>query len=126
MLFYTRRTYRRLARQVARQVQDYVRSGYEVLGIIGVDGSPSCGVHTTMNMTRAFVQIGGLPETANVADVNAIVRGNAIGGRGLFVTLLREELSARRLDVPFAAHDLLAELDGRSVVSPVDTLTSGR
>jgi predicted secreted protein len=124
MLFYTRRVYRRLARQVANQVQDYLASGFKVLGIIGVDGSPSCGVQTTMDVERAFVDVGRLPQVATAAEVNAIVRRNAIGGRGLFVALLQEELSRRSLHVPFAAHDLMAELEGRGAVSAFDTLTS--
>jgi hypothetical protein len=124
MVFYTRHVYRRLARQVANQIQDYLASGFEVLGVIGVDGSPSCGMQTTMNLERAFVQVGRLQPVATVADVNAIVRSNAIGGRGLFVALLEEELRRRSLTVPFAAHDLMAELEGRRFVSAVDTLTS--
>jgi predicted secreted protein len=124
MLFYTRREYRKLARQVANQIQDYLASGFEVLGVIGVDGSPSCGLQTTMNLERAFVQVGRLQPVATAADVTAIVRGNAIGGRGLFVALLEKELRRRSLKVPFAAHDLMAELEGRSVVSAFDALTS--
>jgi predicted secreted protein len=124
MVFYTRHVYRRLARQVANQIQDYLASGFEVLGVIGVDGSPSCGMQTTMNLERAFVQVGRLQPVATVADVNAIVRSNAIGGRGLFVALLEEELRRRSLTVPFAAHDLMAELEGRRVVSAFDMLTA--
>jgi predicted secreted protein len=124
MLFYTRRVYRRLARQAASQIQDYLASGFEVLGIIGVDGSPSCGVQTTMNLERAFVQVGRLQPAVTTANVNSIVRRNAIGGRGLFVALLQEELSRRSLNVPFVGHDLMAELEGRRVVSAFDTLTS--
>jgi predicted secreted protein len=124
MLFYTRRVYRRLARHVANQVHDYVASGYTVLGIVGVDGSPSCGVRTTMNMARAFVEVGRLSQGATATDVNAIVRRNAVGGNGLFAALLREELVGRGLNIPFAAHDLLAEVEGRKVVSAFDTLRS--
>jgi predicted secreted protein len=58
MLLYTRRVYRRLARHVANQVQDYVAAGYEVLGIIGVDGSPSCGVQTTRNILAVLLKEG--------------------------------------------------------------------
>lgn len=122
MLLYTRRVYRRMARRVANQVQDYVSSGFEVLGIIGVDASPSCGVQTTMNMERAFVQAAGLAPTATTADINAIVRGNAIAGRGLFVALLQDELARRGLKLPFAAHDLISELEGRTVGSAFEKL----
>ena len=124
MVFYTRHVYRRLARQVANQIQDYLASGFEVLGVIGVDGSPSCGVQKTMNLEHAFVQVGRLQPVATAADVNAIVRRNAIGGRGLFVALLEEELRRRSLNVPFAAHNLMAELEGRRVVSAFDALTA--
>jgi len=36
---------RRLAEEVAAIVQEYIRNGYEVLGVVGVNGSPSCGVN---------------------------------------------------------------------------------
>ncbi len=35
---------RRLAEEAAAIVQEYIRNGYEVLGFVGVNGSPSCGV----------------------------------------------------------------------------------
>jgi hypothetical protein len=58
----------------------YPAFGFEVLGIIGVDASPSCGVPTTMNVERAFVQVGRLGRTATTLDINAIVRGNGPEG----------------------------------------------
>jgi hypothetical protein len=122
MLLWTRLVYRTLARHAAKQVQDYLESGFEVMGIIGVDSSPSCGVQTTINVERAFIQLSRLPQVASTADVNAIVRGTTIDGRGLFVTLLRRELTRRGLHVRFAGHDLLAELDGRKVKSALDAL----
>jgi predicted secreted protein len=124
MLFYTRRVYRRLARQVANQVHDYAVSGFRVLGIIGVDASPSCGVQTTLHVERAFDQIGRLRLTATAADMNAIVRANVIGGRGLFVAALQDELSRRGLEIPFSAHDLIAELEGRARGAAFEQLVS--
>ncbi|MDK2463435.1 MAG: hypothetical protein QI223_01485 [Candidatus Korarchaeota archaeon] len=35
---------RRIASEVAEVVGEYLRNGYEVLGFVGVNGSPSCGV----------------------------------------------------------------------------------
>jgi hypothetical protein len=77
-----------------------------------------------MDVKRAFWQVGRLPQAATAADVNAIVRGNAIDGRGLFVAFLRDELTRRGLEVPLAAHDLIAELEGRTAVSALEKLTS--
>ena len=50
---YTRLAYARLARGVAREIADYQRSGYEVVGVIGVGSSPSCGVSHTLDMAQS-------------------------------------------------------------------------
>ncbi len=39
----TKRVFGKIARQIAREIKDYLDSGFEVVGIVGVDGSPSCG-----------------------------------------------------------------------------------
>ena len=36
-----------IAEEIAREVGIYVDAGYEVSALVGVDGSPSCGVDTT-------------------------------------------------------------------------------
>jgi hypothetical protein len=43
--------------------------------------------------------------------------------RAPWLVKAQEELRHRSLNVPFAAHDLMAELEGRRVVSAFDTLT---
>jgi predicted secreted protein len=113
LLWYTRWVYRNLARQIADQIEDYLSSGFTVVGIVGVDGSPSCGVHQTLDAKRSLDLLGRLPETAHAQDVNTIVQGCVTVGRGSFIELLRKELERRRLKVPFLAHDLIAELQGR-------------
>ena len=35
---------RELAEQTAEQVGEFARCGYEIVGLVGVDGSPTCGV----------------------------------------------------------------------------------
>jgi uncharacterized protein YbbK (DUF523 family) len=120
-LLYTKIVYRRLAKGVARQIGDYLASGYSVAGVVGVDGSPSCGVHTTMELRRAFDRIASLnidPATAH--QMNAIVRRCQVSGRGLFIGALRRELQrqgaaggGKGIAMAFRAHDLIAELDGK-------------
>ncbi|GBF35608.1 hypothetical protein DCCM_4737 [Desulfocucumis palustris] len=36
-----------IIKPITYQLLDYVKNGYKVIGIIGVDGSPSCGVNLT-------------------------------------------------------------------------------
>jgi predicted secreted protein len=114
-LWYTRRVYKKIARQVADQIADYQSSGFTVVGIVGVEGSPSCGVRQTLDAKRSLELVGRLPPAAHAKDVNAIVQACLVEGSGMFVEVLREELERRGLVVPFLAHDLIAELQGRAV-----------
>jgi hypothetical protein len=84
-----------------------------VLGIVGVDGSPSCGVECSLDVRGSFEGLARLGADATSREVNAVVRAAAVPGRGLFVALLQDELQRRRLSVPLLAYDLLAELEGR-------------
>ena len=58
---YTRWVYASIARTVARDVEDYVRSGFEVVGIVGVGASPSCGVCTTLDARRSISAAASCP-----------------------------------------------------------------
>jgi uncharacterized protein YbbK (DUF523 family) len=113
-LWYTRRVYRRLAWEMAAQIRDYLDSGHTVVAVVGIDGSPSCGLHRTLDVRRAceLVACADL-RVVTVADVNAIVSTSLVDGGGLFITALQEALTRRGCRVPFTAHDLMAEMDGR-------------
>jgi predicted secreted protein len=112
-LAYTRWVYRRLARAVAREVAGYQRGGYTVRAIVGVDGSPSCGVGVTLAVGPTLTRLGRLrPETASAEAVREIVKAGEVPGEGLFVASLRAELSRRGLEVPWLAYSLRAEVEG--------------
>lgn len=114
-LMYTRLVYRRLAKQVAREIEDYVKSGFRVAGVVGVDGSPSCGVNVTLRTPEAVDQLARLrSDELSVDAVNACVRAAAAPGQGLFTSALRKELQRRGISVQFSAHDLITELDSAS------------
>jgi predicted secreted protein len=51
---YLRIRYRWLARAVVADIQDYAGNGFEVVGVVGVAGSPSCGVRTTLDLAAAM------------------------------------------------------------------------
>ena len=67
---------RELTDQVVRQLREYRKHGFDVLGIVGVDRSPCCGVNTTSDQDRE------LP------------------GRGVFMTALQTALEEAGLTVP--------------------------
>ena len=67
---------RELSDQVVWQIQEYQKYGFTVLGIVGVDRSPCCGVNTTSDQDRE------LP------------------GRGVFIDAIRVAIEAEGLTVP--------------------------
>jgi hypothetical protein len=67
---------------------------------------------------------GTWPKQLNDQRSGKIVRRTAIGGRGVFVAILQEELARRSLEVPFEAHDLITELEGGRVGSAFEKLVS--
>jgi len=98
---YTRVRYWWLARRVARDIRDYVTAGYEVVGIVGVDDSPSCGVRRTLDVKRALPVIASLDDAVDRETFNArAVRDCLVPGRGFFISALRRALARCSLEVP--------------------------
>ena len=106
---YTRLRYRRIARGVAAQIRDYRRSGYEVAGVVGVGGSPSCGVRTTLDVNGWLDVVGRyrLRELDRRRTNSEAVEANAVPGSGWFIEALARHLPP---EIPLLEHDLLAEL----------------
>ena len=127
-VMWTKVIYRRLARQIARDIADYQRSGIVVAGVVGVGTSPSCGVLNTLDLRSSLEVVAACPAAALSRDVmnERAVIGCHRRGEGLFIKALDRELKRRRLDVPAFEHDLVAELRGRRqqvlVPGPLRTL----
>lgn len=89
---YTCWRYRWLARGVAREIADYSRSGYQVVGVVGVGGSPSCGVWTTLDMARSLQVIANCPlvqlDRHDLNDDAIVARRTE--GAGLLVAALQQ------------------------------------
>lgn len=117
---YTRARYRFLARRVARQIIDYQRSGFDVVGVVGVDASPTCGVTTTLDLDVSLSAVVGCPlarlDRRFMNDT--VVNGSARPGRGLFIEALSGALGRRGARVPLLGHDLRSE-------TPVSPFTAG-
>jgi hypothetical protein len=113
---YTRRAYARLAHGVAREIADYQRSGYEVVGVIGVGSSPSCGVGHTLDMRRSLEVIAACPiARIDRTTVNEqAVAGCRTPGEGIFMHELRRRLDRSGITVPFIEYDIVAEMRGEA------------
>lgn len=71
-----RETCSSLADRLVSEASDYLRNGYEVACILGVEGSPSCSVHS------------------------APTRSGTIPGSGIFFEILVEKLRGANLGIP--------------------------
>jgi predicted secreted protein len=111
---YTWLAYRRLARKVVRDVLAYRAADVDVIGLVGVAASPSCGVHTTLDLHRACDVVASCPlAQIDRAFVNAaVVAGTAKPGSGAFVDLIRDGLRRRGESIDLFEHDQPREIRG--------------
>ena len=108
---YTRLRYALMARQTASEIRDYRRAGYEVVGLVGVAGSPTCGVRTTLDMGSWLEMVGRYrPDELDARRVNAAVVASAEPGRGLFISAVLGRLARSGTTVSLLEHDMLDEL----------------
>jgi hypothetical protein len=101
---YLRIRYRRLARAVAHDVADYIDCGFEVAGVIGVAGSPSCGAGTTLDLEDAVRTLGSCPYRPLTTEWlnEGVIRAAYRPGSGLFLQALGAALMRRHITVPTA------------------------
>ena len=122
LLCSTRLIYWWIARRIAYQVEDYLSSGFTVLGVIGIDGSPSCGVNKTLDIRKAFDQVAHMEINSITAEkVNKAIEC-LVAGTGIFTHALQKQLKNRKIHVPYIAHDLMTEFEGypSNVISHVN------
>lgn len=102
VLRYVRLRFGRHARATVRDIEDYLASGCTVRGVVGVAGSPTCGVYTTLDVPRAAAALAGrhrVPDTAE--SLNATVIDPALRpGCGLFVQELIGAMARRGVEAP--------------------------
>jgi len=80
---------RSLAKQVVDYMQSYEQVGYETVGVLSCDGSPTCGV----TLTSWDENWGGSPVEL---DYNQAL----IEGSGVYIEELKKEIEERGLKVP--------------------------
>jgi predicted secreted protein len=113
-LSYTRSRYRRIAARVANEIQDYTRSGLHVASVVAVDGSPSCGLNSTVGREALFDLMAVTTDALDSAIIARKLTEHLRGGNGIFIAELRSALERRGCAPSFIGHDLLGELRGEA------------
>lgn len=99
-------------------IEDYVRSGFEVVGIVGVGSSPSCSVWNRLDRQRSLEAVAGCP----LARLDRCVMNEEVvaaclsEGEGLFMAAIRNQLRRKHLNVRRYKYDLLCEIRGQPPV----------
>ena len=82
-----------------QEVEALMRGGCQVLGVMGMDGSPNCGVHRTCVGFEGG-ELTGEDEFRRQKD-----RLTMVAGKGVFMEVLEALLAAGGIRVPFLAVD---------------------
>lgn len=91
---------REMLKPYIMQFIDYIRSNYNIVGIIAIDGSPSCGYNKTCSSTKWS---GELSCRENLGEIIKDV--HMIDGKGIFIQELENLLSEYNLNIPIIGFD---------------------
>ncbi len=120
-LWHTKRVYRKIAKEVVREIASYEKNGFEVVGLIGIGGSPTCGVRVTLDLNKidlcANLKLNDL-ERNSFNDL--LYKELLKEGKGLFIEALEIELQNKKRNVKFFEHSLLLERKGDKISSIVN------
>ncbi len=95
-LFY-RENCRKMLKPIIGQVKGYTDAGYEIIGVLGVDGSPSCGVNLTCSGNWAG-------DFSSKEDIEDKVRDlKIIESSGVFIEELKKYFEEYNLEILFVA-----------------------
>ena len=94
-----RESCRQMLKTSIAQLKGFAKAGYQLVGIMGMDGSPNCGVNRTC---QGFS--GGEISVAHIVETQ---RQNLspMPGKGVFMEVLSIMLDEEQLDIPFTAID---------------------
>ena len=85
------------ANEIIYMIEQYIKAGYKVCCIIGIDGSPTCGVNLTA--------LGG---------------GKFINNRGIFMKILEEKLKKKGYSIPMIGARLRSYIELNKFLSDVE------
>ena len=99
-------------------IEDYKNSGFEVIGIVGVDGSPTCGISTCLDMKKSFDYCAGLNiESIDRKNYNKEMYGRCLNqGKGLFFLEIDKILKRKKIAITYYSHDLVREMNGEIAI----------
>ena len=98
------------------QIKEYQKNDYEILGLIGIDGSPSCGVSETCSGNWCG-------EMMNEADyLEKMKTLKTINSQGVFIEEIHKALQAEYIQIPMIGID---EMDPNNSIEKIKKFIGG-
>ena len=85
------------AAKAVDRMEDCIKEGYTILGVVGVNDSPTCGVTKTLDFVEFIRRLAIARDVEN--PVKQIIQDTLIDGTSFFMGNIMTELRARRMDV---------------------------
>jgi len=116
-ILHTKRIYSKIANKTVKEIRDQMKAGYTVKGIIGIGGSPTCGVQTSLDISRinefANLKLNQLDRKSwNDLIYTKFLQNKA----GLFMKILQKKLRRRKTDLVFYEFDLQKEMNNEKQI----------
>ncbi len=111
---------RRIALREVGRMQDYIREGYEIVGVIGVDDSPTCGVDKQLELLDAFKKKDELGiklqdlENQKLEKLREIILATRKDGPGALYQPMKSAIRKRKLDIKVIGFDPWADARGEA------------
>jgi len=89
-------------------MEDYIRSGYEVLGVLAMDGSPTCGFNITHKFPDFLTERkkqGSKLDEIKLEEYGKATPSKRQAGSGVFMGYVVEEIKRRGLRIPIIGFD---------------------
>jgi len=105
----------REASQMASHIEDYIRNGYLVVGMVSMNDSPTDGVSRTIDLIRSAERIrsGSLDAakllSADIEQLRALIPEMCERGEGIFMRMLRKRLMRRHREIRIVGYDPWAD-----------------
>jgi predicted secreted protein len=94
-----RRHCRKILEPVLDQLETFIIAGYDLCGVIGVDGSPNCGVTKIPSGLT-----GGVIRDTKAVETQ-LDNFQYLNEKGVFMGIFKEMLSERKISIDFKAID---------------------
>ncbi len=101
----TERLCKKEASRVADRMEDYTKEGYAIVGVVGVNDSPTCGVTKTLKLLEVIRNLKSLNvsfedlENPHIDKIRYFLPTMQVDGSGSFLGSIMDELKKRRMHI---------------------------